>query len=332
MSEVRPYVSLVAVGHNGDYGGNFVERMQNFLDVLFELAARRRADLELILVEWNPPAGKPSLASVLRWPEPLPFPVRFVEVPAEVHERLPNADTIPVFEFIAKNVGIRRARGEFVLATNPDNVFEPAIIDVFARRKLESDSFYRVDRLDVRAPLPEGTVRERLAFCRRHIWRVNELGRSVVFDRPPGWWASRPGQLRRTLLARTEERAAEDAPESRVHTNASGDFLLMHRERWRELRGFPELTTGAHIDGYMCVMAAAAGLKQRILDGWCRIYHQEHARAIDWSNLEATTWPLTDYGMFYRDAREMLTSGRPKIFNDPDWGLADVELVETAPA
>ena len=96
--------------------------------------------------------------------------------------------------------------------------------------------------------------------------------------------------------------------------------------------GSPSCTPRGHIDGYGCVMAAAAGLKQRILDGWCRIYHQEHPRAIDWSNLEATSWPLTDYETFRRDAREMLTSGRPKVFNDPDWGLADVELVETAPA
>ena len=194
---MRPYVSLVAVGQNADYGGNFVGRMQNFLDVLFELGARRRAALELVFVEWNPPPGKPSLASVLRWPEPLPFPVRFVEVPPEVHERLPNGDVMPIFEFIAKNVGIRRARGEFVLATNPDNVFAPAVIDVFARRELASDSFYRVDRFDVREPLPEGSVRKRLAFCRTHIWRVNELGRTVTFDRPPGWWASRPRQLQR---------------------------------------------------------------------------------------------------------------------------------------
>jgi hypothetical protein len=327
-----PYVSLVAVGQNVDYGGNFVGRVQNFLDVLFELAARRGVDLELVLVEWNPPLDKPSLANVLRWPERLPFPVRILEVPVEEHEHLPNADVIPVFEYVGKNVGIRRARGEYVLATNPDNLFTPAIIDVFARRDLEPDSFYRVDRFDVRAPLPEGSVRKKLAFCRTHIWRVNELGRSVVFERAPGWWASRPRQLQRILRARTEKRAADDAPESRIHTNASGDFLLMHRERWRELRGYPELPTAGHIDGYGCVMAAAAGFEQRILGGWCRIYHQEHARAIDWSNLEASPWPLTSYETFRRDAEEMLTAGRPKVFNDADWGLADVELAESAPA
>jgi hypothetical protein len=331
-SDVIPYVSLVAVGQNDDYGGNLVGRVQNFLDALFELGPRRGADLELVFVEWNPPAEKPSLASELRWPEPLPFPVRFIDVPREEHERLPNADVMPVFEFIAKNVGIRRARGEYVLATNADSLFTPAVIDVLARRELEPDSFYRVDRFDVRAPLPEGTVRKKLAFCRRHIWRVHELGRTVTFDRPPGWWRSRPRPLRRALLAMPDKRADHDSPEARVHTNASGDFLLMHRDRWHELRAYPEFPTGgAFIDGYACIMAAAAGLEQRVLGGWCRIYHQEHARAIDWSNIEANTWPLVDYDTYRRDGQEMLAAGKPMILNDANWGLGDVELAETAP-
>jgi hypothetical protein len=326
-----PYVSIVAMGQNADYGGDFVGRVQNFLDVLLELGPSRGADLELVFVEWNPPAERPHLASVLRWPERLPFPVRFVEVPAVLHDRLPNADVMPVFEYIAKNAGIRRARGEFVLATNPDNLFEMAVIDVLAGRELEPGTFYRVERFDIRAPLPTGSVREKLSFCRRHIWRVHELGRTVTFERPPGSWAARPRQLRRTLLARAEERANDDAPESRIHTNAAGDFLLMHRDRWHHLRGYPELPTGGHIDAYGCVMAAAAGMRQRVLDGWCRIYHQEHPRAMEWSNLEAAKWPLTDYETFRRDALAMLEAGRPKIFNDADWGLGDVELVETSP-
>jgi hypothetical protein len=306
--------------------------MQNFLDVLLELGPRHGADLELVVVEWNTPAERPSLASVLRWPERLPFPVRFIDVPPEEHARLPKSDAMSFFEFIGKNVGIRRARGDFVLATNPDNLFEPAILDLFAKRRLASDTFYRVNRIDVRDPVPDGTVDEMLAFCRRHIWRVNELGRSVDFDTPPGWSSSQPSQLRRALRADATKRAAPGQPESRIHTNASGDFLLMHRERWHELRGYPEFRTAGHTDSYACVMAAAAGLKQHILDGWCRIYHQEHARAVDWSNVEASKLPVTDMKTFYADAREMLESGRPKVFNDARWGLADVELAESAPA
>src|SRR5687768_7007655 len=106
-SEMNPYVTLVVACQNAGYGGNFAGRMQNFLDVLFELGVERGADLELVVVEWNTPAGRPGLASVLRWPERLPFPVRFFEVPPEEHQRFPNADVMPIFEFIAKNVGIR---------------------------------------------------------------------------------------------------------------------------------------------------------------------------------------------------------------------------------
>ena len=330
--DVTPYVSIVFCGQKADYGGDFAVRMQNFLDVLFELGSRRGASFEFVLVEWNRPGGKPPLESALRWPEPLPFPVRVIEVPPEVHQHLPKAQEMEFFEWNAKNVGIRRAHGEFVLATNPDSLFEPAVVDVLAGRKLSADSFYRVDRFDIRAPIPGGFVAERLEFCRANIWRVNELGRSVVFDDPPGRWASRPRQLRRALAARSEERASEDRPEAWIHCNASGEFLLMHRERWHDLRGYPELPSPGHMDSYACVMATAAGMKQRVLRGWCRIYHQEHPRAVEWATGDATSPQSVSHEQFLRDAGEMLAAGRPKIFNSVRWGLADLISWNVPPA
>jgi hypothetical protein len=306
--------------------------MQNFLDVLFELGSRRRASFEFVLVEWNRPASNPPLESVLRWPQPLPFPVRIIEVPAEVHQRLPKAEEMQFFEWIAKNVGIRRAQGEFVLATNPDSLFESAVVDFLARHTLSDDSFYRVDRYDIRSPVPAGTVDERLQFCRANIWRVNGLGRSVVFDHPPGRWASRPRQLRRAMAPPSEKQEArEPAPEAWIHCNASGEFLLMHRERWHDLRGYPELPSPGHMDSYACVMATAAGMQQRVLGGWCRIYHQEHSRAVEWATPDATSPSSVSYEQFLRDARAMLAAGRPKVFNSVRWGLADLDLLERAP-
>jgi hypothetical protein len=304
--------------------------MQNFLDVLFELGARRRARFELVLVEWNRPAGSPPLESALRWPEPLPFPVRVIEVPPEIHRRMPNADQMDFFEYTAKNVGIRRAHGEFVLATNPDNLFEPAVIDVLAGGELSTDSFYRVDRFDIRSPIPNGSVEERLEFCRANIWRVNAVGRSIVFDRPPGRWISRPRVLRRATNRYSEETGGRNTPETWIHCNASGDFLLMHREHWHRLRGYPELPSSGMLDSYGCVMAVAAGMEQRVLRGSCRIYHQEHHRAAEWAMGEIPQQSVS-YEQFLRDADEMLAAGRPKIFNSARWGLADFELDERRP-
>ena len=70
----------------------------------------------------NPPADKPPLVEALQWPADLgPCVVRVITVPHEIHARMAHSDALPLFQMIAKNVGIRRARGKFVLATNiPD--------------------------------------------------------------------------------------------------------------------------------------------------------------------------------------------------------------------
>ena len=49
----------------------------------------------------------------------------------------------------AKNVGMRRAKGEFVLVTNGDVLLGEALIGIISNRKLDKDSFYRIDRHDL---------------------------------------------------------------------------------------------------------------------------------------------------------------------------------------
>jgi len=109
---------------NDDHGGNLLGRMQVFVDAWINQAKRHNLSSELIIVEWNPPAGRERLAKALRWPiDTGPCQVRIIEVPPEVHARYQQAAALPCTKMIAKNVGIRRARGEFILSTNIDIVF-----------------------------------------------------------------------------------------------------------------------------------------------------------------------------------------------------------------
>ena len=50
-------------------------------------------------------------------------PVRIITVPSHLHQQLRYSEHLPLFQMIAKNVGIQRARGEFVLVTNIDVLF-----------------------------------------------------------------------------------------------------------------------------------------------------------------------------------------------------------------
>src|SRR5436305_6863806 len=122
--------------------------MQWFVDGLAEQAARHAVATELILVEWNPPADTPPLAEDMRWPAPgSEMTCRVVTVPNEVHAGIPHSATLPLFQMIAKNVGIRRAAGEFVLATNIDILFSDPLFALLGR-DLEHGTLYRVDRHD----------------------------------------------------------------------------------------------------------------------------------------------------------------------------------------
>ena len=118
-------------------------------------ARRFRLETELVLVEWNPPADRPPLRDAFRWPIDNPWcEVRIVTVPAEQHARYGYGDRLPLLQMIAKNVGVRRARGEFVLSTNVDILFSDELFSFLAQRRLQCDVVYRCDRVDVDRHVP----------------------------------------------------------------------------------------------------------------------------------------------------------------------------------
>src|SRR5262245_36569909 len=164
-----PYLSVVVTTRNDDHGGDPLKRLQMFVDCFDEQCRRTGLDAEVIIVEWNPPAGRPSIASLLMLPEQPFCAYRFIEVPSETHQTLRYADVLPLFQMIAKNVGIRRARGRFVLATNIDIIFSTDLIEFIASRQLDPMSLYRVDRHDIESDIPaEALLDDRLKYCASH--------------------------------------------------------------------------------------------------------------------------------------------------------------------
>jgi hypothetical protein len=87
---------------------------------------------------------------------------------------------LPLFQMIGKNVGIRRARGRFVLATNVDILLDDATV-LYLRDRLRSGTVLRVDRYDVpgnlRLDVPFDQI---LSQCAQSFFHVNV--RFGVFD------------------------------------------------------------------------------------------------------------------------------------------------------
>src|SRR5277367_4674536 len=168
----EPYISLVVAARNDNHGGNMLSRMQGMLHSWIAQATAYGLSSEIVIVEWNPPGNRPRLKDALSWPEG-ECQVRFIEVRPDVHGWLPNSASIPLHQMIAKNAGIRRARGEFILATNLDIIFSAELMRFLAERSLEKHRMYRMDRHDVASDTPPySTVRELLEFCESHTRRL----------------------------------------------------------------------------------------------------------------------------------------------------------------
>jgi hypothetical protein len=233
-----PYLSIVLTGRNDDFGGDFNIRL--FRALAFNHAELTRAGVphEFVFVEWRPLPEKPYLASVLAQEFPQLSDGQLVSyiVDLRYHDAFSLNPKLQFQEFIAKNVGIRRAKGQFVLTTNTDIYLGRELVRLLGMRAFQAGVLYRTERIDLKSNCD---------FC--HIdWDVLEDARNyeiVNRIKPP------------------------------CYTNASGDFLLLDREHCHRLRGFNEVYRVAkvHMDSNFCLKAYAGGLRIHPIDA--PVYH-----------------------------------------------------------
>lgn len=125
----------------------------------------------------------------------------------------------------------------------------------------------------------------------------------------------------------------------RVHLPACGDFTMIDREGWDELRGYPEWEVHSwNLDSLLLFQAHAAGFSFVELGQDEVLFHIEQAAGSAFTpehslqlyeRLASRGIPvLTDADL--RDLALALERRRPHIpqFNGPDWGLAPYDLPE----
>jgi hypothetical protein len=231
---VTPLLSIVLVGRNDDFGGDFNGRM--FAAAEFNHRNLEAAGIphEYILVEWNPIPDKPFLAELVE--RQLPWWHRRFVVDPQWHRRLSVNPKLVFMEFFAKNVGIRRARGQFTLTTNTDIWLSREVLR--SLRRLQRGTLYRTIRVDLkRAVGYDGMTHE-------------------ILEHPESF-------LRSNVLTRD------------YYSNASGDFLLLDGETLCRLRGFNEVFRQAkiHKDSNFCVHARHRGVPVEVIG---QVYHLDH--------------------------------------------------------
>ena len=207
-------LSAVVVTRNDNYGGDLNDRATYCLNSLIDTFD------EVILIDWNSPNNRPLLWDI---DKNIKFRgnLKHIVITPEVASMLTNEDPHAQVccETLGRNIGIRRATGDYIVSTN---------IDVIAPRRDQLEKTINND-------LNTSTF---YTISRRHIeWKDIEgfHGGERKYD---DW-----EELRNHLIENSEERKYEekvvDGDDYSI-VNCCGDFQLAHRDIWDEIRGFEE--------------------------------------------------------------------------------------------
>lgn len=106
-------ISIIVVGRNDNYGGDFSLRLKTTID----WNLKQLPGAELIYVEWNRIENRESDCSWIakRYPNAKCYSVSNV-----IHQSITNNPKMPVMEYFAKNIGMRKASRDWLLMINAD--------------------------------------------------------------------------------------------------------------------------------------------------------------------------------------------------------------------
>jgi hypothetical protein len=232
----------VLTGRNDGYGGDFAARFFRTLQFNHEQLTARGITHEVVFVEWAPPQDTPFLFEEIASGMP-GFDRRLCSwyvVDPEYQSALSLNPRLQYLEFLAKNVGVRRARGRFVLTSNCDVYLGRRVLEALEQHVLQPRILYR-------AP--------------RHDLNLSDAHRDICWDvlEDPANLAGPAHVLKPPYMG-----------------SGTGDFVLLDRESFHEIRGFNEVYRVARIgiDRNVIVKALASGLEIRDIGG--PIYHQNH--------------------------------------------------------
>lgn len=309
-----PYLSIVLALRNDDYGGQLLNRVQRYISHLARGLGDGSDDLyELVVVDWNPPSGSKPIREALDWS--VARHVKHISVTQEVHESIRERALIqrPMYDYLARIVGVSESSGAFVAITNQDVLWSAAIFSFVKRKQFCKGCFYRADRLDTEiletsASLSDQDLLARaIRVHRRHASGnplsapVNESGKVEDLLSRPIKRRSRGsveiGPSNRNLLSMWYLKQAQISGAFEdllanlgLHTNASGDFLVASKEFLLPTSPSREsLDFYLHLDTYWVCRMWALGLRQALFTNPGYVFHVGH-ETTDHLSKESYDW------------------------------------------
>ena len=205
-------LSAVVVSRNDNYGGNLADRATYCLNSLIDTFD------EVFYIDWNSPTH--SLLYDIEDRLIKKGNLKHIVIPPDVASMLTNNDPQAQVccETLARNIGIRRATGDYIVSTNIDVIAPRRDHLEKAINELDKNTFYTISR--------------------RHVeWK--DIEEFHGGERKFSDWKN----LRDHLIENSEERKYDekvvDGDDYSI-INCCGDFQLAHKDIWNEIRGFEE--------------------------------------------------------------------------------------------
>ena len=191
----------ILTGKNDNYAGFFDDRLILTMKYNFHLYKKHGIEAEFILVEWSPDNNNPLLSHKLSAAfEDIDF--KSYVVGQEIHNHITGFRNWMTFlEFFAKNVGIRRAKHDYILCSNADIFLTNTVLENLKKHN-DNNTIYRAERHDV------------------DLDKINKLNEESFVS----------------AIIQKHRFPEHD----KIFVDGSGDFTLAHKDVWEKLTGYDE--------------------------------------------------------------------------------------------
>jgi hypothetical protein len=205
-------ISAIIISRNDNYGGNLLERATYCINSAIDTYD------EVFYIDWNSPTH--SLLYDIKDNLNFKGNLKHIVISPEIASLLTNNDPHAQVccETLARNLGLRRAEGDWIISTNID-VIQPRRDHLEKLiNSVDPNTFYTISRRPVEL---EDIKKFHSGECKYEDWKL----------------------LREYLIENSEERHYEekvnDGDDYSI-INCCGDFQLANRHVWNEIRGFEE--------------------------------------------------------------------------------------------
>ena len=300
------YLSIVAASRNDNHGGKLDERTNAFIKSLAENCKKYKIPSELILVEWNQIPDAKSLSNRLNLISNEYLNLKIITVSKDHHLKLQNSDKLQFYQMIAKNVGIRRASGEFILATNIDVIINQKLYEFISNKKLKKKTIYRCNRhcidYDYNDNFDEVHLNQFTKFIDKKYYSLNVITnekhyvysspykylnlffdlifrskyklRNITFKKLVNFIKNKILSLPKKIFFVFKNLKLF---QNKLFTNACGDFTLLDKNSWLNIGGYCELPIYSwHLDSLFLWEARFKKYKFYDFKDEYYIYHMNH--------------------------------------------------------